>query len=143
MLTDPYDIILIRHLAYFQLGEAPLHQALCNLDRPEKSLLLRAPLDERAGGLGRCGTLIFEDATDPDYQTILATIRDAAKRLTLNKRFGMPGFRPNVYYVRTMQRYGVLPKAGAGDEPVSSYAADRAYWRSFTYVPRAQTKAAR
>ena len=44
LLFDLDDIILIRHLAYFQLGESPLYQSMCNLDRPEKSLLLRAPL---------------------------------------------------------------------------------------------------
>lgn len=130
LLTDPYDIILIRHLAYFQLGEAPLHQALCNLDRPEKSLLLRAPLDKSAGGLQLCGKPVFEDASDADYQEILTTIQRAAAQLARQKRFDMPGFRPNRFYIREMQHFGILPKELPADTPVDSYAVDQAYWNS-------------
>ncbi len=130
LLTDPYDIILIRHLAYFQLGEAPHHQALCNLDRPEKSLLLRAPLGKQAGGLGLCGKPIFDDPSDPDYREILAAIQDASARLAKEKRFDMPGFRPNRFYIREMQHFGILPKDLSGDTPVDTYAVDRAYWEA-------------
>ncbi|NQT40983.1 MAG: hypothetical protein HQ581_26060 [Planctomycetes bacterium] len=132
LLTDPYDIILIRHLAYFQLGEAPLHQALCNLDRPEKSLLLRAPLGTQAGGLQRCGKAVFQNASDPDYQEILASIRDAAARLAKHKRFDMPGFRPNRFYIREMQHFGILPRDLPDGTPVDTYSVDRAYWESIS-----------
>ncbi len=137
LLTDVYDIILIRHLAYFQLGEAPLYQSLCNLDRPEKSMLVRAPLGTKAGGLQRCGKPVFEDTADQDYREILAAINDASKRLAKHKRFDMPGFRPNRFYIREMQRYGVLPKNLPDDTPVDTYAVERAYWAKFQHeVPQ-------
>ena len=134
LLTDIYDIILIRHLAYFQLGEAPLHQELCNLDRPDKSLMLRAPLGRKAGGMQLCGQAVFEDRSDPDYREIHEAIQDAARRLRENKRFDMPGFRPNRFYIREMQSFAVLPKELAPDAPVDTYAADRAYWRTFEHA---------
>ncbi len=133
LLFDPYDIILIRHLAYFQLGEAPLHQALCNLDRPEKSLLLRAPLGKGAGGMELCGRAVFADGADPDYREMLAAIRDASQRLAQHKRFDMPGFRPNRSYIREMQHFGILPKALPDNASVDTYAADRAYWKTLEY----------
>jgi len=131
LLTDPFDIILIRHLAYFRLGEAPLHQAMCNLDRPEKSILLRAPLARGAGGLGLCGKPVFADATDPDYREILRAIQGASQRLARHKRFDMPGFRPNRFYIREMQHFGVLPMDLPDDAPVDAYAVDREYWDTF------------
>ncbi len=140
LLSDPYDIILIRHLAYFQLGEAPLHQALCNLDRPEKSVLLRAPLAKEAGGLQLCGEAVFADTADPDYREMLTAIRDASERLARHKRFDMPGFRPNRFYIREMQRYGVVPKGLPDDVPVDTYAVERAYWETFSHKPAIQTR---
>lgn len=48
----------------------------------------------------------------------------------------MDGFRPNKHYVREMRRYGILPPPQDGaDETIDVYATDRAYWRSFWYVP--------
>jgi len=129
------DIILIRHLAYFQLGEAPLYQALCNLDRPAHSLVLRAPLAKSAGGLQRCGQPVFRDTEDKDYREILARIEEASRQLHQQKRFDMPGFRPNRYYIREMQLYGVLPDDLAPDAPVDPYATDQAYWRTFQFAP--------
>ena len=125
------DIILIRHLAYFQLGEAPLYQALCNLDRPAQSLFLRAPLAKSAGGLERCGQAVFPDTRDRDYLAILSRIEDAARRLGEEKRFDVPGFRPNRYYVRELQLLGILPADLPADAPVDPYATDQAYWRTF------------
>jgi len=129
------DIILIRHLAYFQLGEAPLYQAMCNLDRPAHSIFLRAPLAESAGGLELCGQPVFQDRKDKDYLAILSRIEDASRRLYLKKRFDMPGFRPNRYYIREMQRIGILPDDLAADTPIDGYATDRAYWRTFQFAP--------
>jgi hypothetical protein len=110
-------------------------QALCNLDRPEKSLLLRAPLPKQAGGLGICGAGALEDTNDPAYQRLLAPIQAAAKSLAEGKRFDMPGFRPNQYYIREMQRFGILPRDLQPDEPVDYYATDQAYWKSFWWQP--------
>ena len=138
LLDQIDDIILIRHLAYFQLGEAALYQAMCNLDHPEKSLFLRAPLAKSAGGLGRCSQPVFKDRNDEDYLAILARIEAASKRLQEHKRFDMPGFRPNPYYIREMQAYGVLPKDLPADTPIDPYATDQAYWQTFQFVPHDQ-----
>ncbi len=110
-------------------------QALCNLDRPEKSLILRAPLGKQAGGLGICGEGAFTSTDDVDYQRILASIQSAAGRLAEGKRFDMPGFRPNRYYIREMQRFGFLPPDLKPDQSVDYYATDQAYWNSFWWHP--------
>jgi len=108
-----------------------------NISRPEKSLILRAPLAKEAGGLALCEEVSFKDTTDPLYKQILATIQNAHDRLMAGKRFDMPGFRPNEHYIREMQRFGFLPKNLAPDAPINIYATDRAYWDSFNYRPRA------
>jgi hypothetical protein len=130
LVTSFDDFNLVKRLAYLKFGEAPPHQAICNLTRPEKSLLVRAPLAVEAGGLGRCAEEIFANTADPDYQEILSAIRAAAHELNRRKRFDMPGFRPNPYYVRQMQQYGVLPRDLTGRPPIDPYATDRAYWDS-------------
>jgi hypothetical protein len=137
LLTDKEDIILIRHLAYFQFGESPLYQSFCNLDRPQHSILLLAPLSRDAGGLQRCGeTPVFADPSDPDYREILAAIKEAAVRLTRDKRFDMSGFRPNRFYVREMQRFGVLPQQMGEDATIDVYLTDQTYWELFSYRPK-------
>ena len=113
---------LLRHIVY-------------NLTRPEKSVLLRAPLSPAAGGLGLCRDEVFTDTADPHYQQILSAISAASRRLEAEKRFDMPGFRPNRHYCREMQRYGVLPTVLAADDPIDVYATDQAYWKSFWYQP--------
>ena len=113
--------------------------SLCNLTRPEKSALLLSPLAKQAGGYGICqakaGKQVLADAKDPDYQRILAAIRDASKELDRIKRFDMPAFRPNVHYIREMQRFGILPADLDPKAPVDPHAADQAYWRSLWYRP--------
>ncbi|MHB8970284.1 MAG: HzsA-related protein [Pirellulaceae bacterium] len=104
-----------------------------NLSYPEKSVLLRAPLAKQAGGFAACGTLVFADTADPDYQKILAAIQDAQARLQQILRFDMPGFRPRAEYVREMKRYGILPADQPDDVAVDVYATDRAYWQSLWY----------
>ena len=141
-------------------------QAPLNLTRPEKSLLLLAPLARKTGGLGLCKSkapaakprpwkprttddeldeilaernkkppdaAVFADATDRDYHALLAAVRAAKTHLDRIKRFDMPGFRPNVHYIREMTRYGVLPPTLGPNDPIDVYAADQAYWRSFWY----------
>ena len=101
-----------------------------NLSRPEKSMLLLAPLAKAAGGLQRCGPAVFTDAADPDYRIVLAAIEDARRRLQEIKRFDMPGFRPRPEYVAQMKRYGILPADLAPDAEIDVYAVEQAYWRS-------------
>ena len=81
-----------------------------------------------------CGQPVFADPTDPDYQEILAAIQDASQRLAEHKRFDMPGFRPNRFYLRELQHFGVLPPDLPEATPVDTYAADRAYWATFQHA---------
>lgn len=107
-----------------------------NLSRPEKSLLLAAPLAEAAGGLALCRDSegkpapVFADTSDPDYQKLLAMIAAGKSRLDAMKRFDMPGFQPNRQYLREMRHYGLIPADQNDDVPVDPYRLDRKYWQS-------------
>ncbi|NLY02039.1 MAG: glycosyltransferase [Rhodopirellula sp.] len=65
---------------------------------------------------------------------LLARIQDASRRLHAEKRFDMPGFRPNRYHIRQMRLFGVLPSQLPPDATIDPYATDQAYWRSLQYV---------
>ena len=131
LIGDVDEITFIRRMAYYKSGEAGPHQSLCNLSRPEKSLLVLAPLAKAAGGLGLCRPGVFADTGDAGYREILGAITEAARKLQAIKRFDMPGFRPNRHYVREMQTFGILPADLGPEDPIDPYATDRAYWRSF------------
>ncbi len=120
----------------FHFGAAWNPQSLCNLARPEKSVILRAPLARSAGGLGLCKEDVFQSTSDPAYRSLLAAITESSERLRNQKRFDMPGFRPNEHYIREMQRFGCLPRDLGPEDPVDIYKTDEAYWRSFWYQPR-------
>lgn len=114
-----------------------------NLTRPEKSLMLLAPLAESAGGWGLCRDAttkapanVFTDANDADYRKILALITAGQEHLGRMKRFDMPGFEPRRDWVREMVRYGVLP-AGSESQPakLDPYAIEQRYWRSLWHTP--------
>jgi len=124
-----------RTVNVFGHGNDMRPQVVCNISRPEKSLVLRAPLSKESGGLGLCKEAVFADTSDPLYQQILAAIRDAHARLQAGKRFDMPGFRPNEYYIREMQRFGFLPADLKPEDPIDVYAVDKDYWDSFRYRP--------
>ncbi len=122
---------------------------VANLTRPEKSIVLLAPLAKKAGGLGLCchkanrgekpkPADVFASRRDSDYQKLLAGITRAKADLDRRKRFDMPGFRPNEHYIREMQRYGTLPADLAAADPIDPYATDEKYWRSFWYRPKRQ-----
>ena len=132
---DPNDIRIrfSRHLMF-------------NLSRPEKSLILLAPMATDAGGYGLCrqrsqngsfgeSVTIFADPNDPDYQKVLALCRRGKRRLEEIKRFDMPDFRPTPTYVREMKRYGILPNDLAENALIDVYATDRAYWLSLWWQP--------
>jgi hypothetical protein len=120
-------------IGYYKFGSARPPQSLCNLTRPEQSLLLAAPLSNSAGGLELCSSAVFADKSDADYQRILARIQAAADLHRREKRFDMPGFQPNLYFVRKLQEYGILPDELTPNQPVDPYQADRAYWDSFIH----------
>ena len=133
-----------------------------NLSRPQKSLVLLAPLAEAAGGYAAgepvssqgegeprpveedrsrppepiVHPVVFADTDDPDYQKILVHLQDAKAKLDEIKRFDMPGFKPNEHYVRELKRYGVLPASfDLSGDPIDVYTIDEAYFRSFWHVP--------
>lgn len=105
-----------------------------NLSRPEKSLMLLAPLAKEAGGYGKCvkdDKPVFASTADADYQKILAMVSAGKRRLEEITRFDMPTFKPEPAYLREMKRYGVLP---AGFDPAKEkldvYELDQRYWES-------------
>jgi cytochrome c553 len=115
-----------------------------NLSRPEKSLLLLAPLAKAAGGWGLCrepesglAAAVFASTGDPDYQALLALITSGRDFLAKNQRFDMPGFVPRVDWVREMQRYDVLPAALKPADITDVYAVERKYWESLWHQPNA------
>jgi hypothetical protein len=123
-----------------------------NLSRPEKSLILLAPLASDAGGYALCRqrdangvsgepVTVFADANDDDYQKILALCCEGKQHLEQIKRFDMPGFRPTPGYVREMQRFGILPRDLPNDAPIDIYATDQAYWRSLWWHPTTTARA--
>lgn len=115
-----------------------------NLSRPERSLMLLAPLAKSAGGHGTCrnagqapreGAVLTSDS-DPDWQTLLAMIRAGRDRLNEVKRFDMPGFQPRPEWIAEMRRCGVLPAAtGSPAAAIDCYAVERTYWQSLHHQP--------
>ncbi len=112
-----------------------------NLSRPEKSLLLLAPLSESARGLGLCAdgdqpAIVFAGTDDPDYRTLLAMVEAGKAYLEKIKRFDMPGFEPRPEYVNEMKRYGVLAASfDPASEAIDVYDADEEYFRMFWHRP--------
>ncbi|HOX56335.1 MAG TPA: hypothetical protein P5205_07385 [Candidatus Paceibacterota bacterium] len=114
-----------------------------NLSRPERSVILLAPLAESAGGWGLCRDAetrsprtVFADTADPGYQALLALCVAGKEALAHDTgRFDMPGFRPRADWVREMKRYGVLPLDLDADVRVDCYAAEQKYWESLWYRP--------
>jgi len=140
--------------ADFLSWERPLSRfsrhRIFNLDHPEHSLVLMAPLAKGKGGYAEgkpvkrkvvesrsaapkpvTHPVIFEGTDDPDYEKILTHVRAAKAKLAEIKRFDMPGFKPNEHYVREMKRYGVLPQSfDLQKDRIDVYETDRKYWRS-------------
>ena len=109
---------------------------LFNLSRPEKSMVLLAPLAKEAGGYGICPGPVFKDTSDPDYQALLGSMKAASEYLKTATLYHMPGFRPNEHYIREMQRYGVLAKAfDVEKQPIDVFQTDQVYWQTFWHQP--------
>ncbi|MDP6542664.1 MAG: hypothetical protein QGH60_01650 [Phycisphaerae bacterium] len=116
---------------------------LYNLSRPEKSLLLLAPLGRAAGVYAPNAKappacpVVFKSTKDPDYQTLLTAIREAKAFIDKITRFDKPGFRPRPEYIREMKRYGLLDKAfDLSKDTIDVYKMDRKYWDSLNYRPK-------
>ena len=115
-----------------------------NLSRPEKSLMLLAPLAASAGGYGWCRELkgtsqvtTFSSESDPDYQKLLALAQRGQSFLAENKRFDVPDFTPKPEWVREMKRYGIIPECTTAGEICDPYKIEQLYWRSLWYQPKA------
>jgi hypothetical protein len=72
----------------------PAYRSL-RITRPQFNAFLTAPLARAAGGSGACGTAVFEDTDDPDYEAILKTFEPITKMLEQRPRMDMPGARPS------------------------------------------------
>ena len=120
-----------------------------NLSKPEKSLVLLAPLAEKAGGWGACKARedsvgqkeaagnLFSSTKDEDYQAILQWIEQGKICLEENKRWDMPGFKPHPFYVREMKRFGILPEQfDLKKDDIDVFATDRRYFESSWYYPK-------
>jgi len=110
-----------------------------NLSRPEKSIMLLAPLSKEAGGWGLCtnaeGRAVFTSRDEADYRTLWAMIEAGRTHLERAGRFDMPHFRPRAEYLREMKRYGIWDGEPAGTDPVNPYELDRRYWEALQYRP--------
>jgi hypothetical protein len=112
-----------------------------NLSRPEKSLVLLAPLAETGGGWGICRdprtkqpATVFAGPDDPDYRKLLDLCVAGRDHLTQVGRFDMPTFRPRIDWVREMVRYGVL-RSDTDPAVRDYYAVERRYWESLWHRP--------
>lgn len=109
-----------------------------NLSRPEKSLILLAPLAKEAGGWGLCrvpegtkGGAVFASTEDPGYRAILGMVAAGKQYLDREStRFDSPAFRPRKDWVREMKRYGILPETVKPEEVTDVYAIEQDYWKS-------------
>jgi hypothetical protein len=119
-----------------------------NLSRPEKSMMLLAPLAKEAGGFGLCrvddgkggASPVFASREDAGYKAILAMCEAGKTHLDEMTRFDMPTFRAPMPYLREMARYGIIPAMPRTDEKVDSYQLDRRYWESLWFHPAESNK---
>ena len=107
-----------------------------NLSCPEKSRFFNGPLARAAGGLERCGEIVFADRNDPDYLTILAGIERARQYILSGTRPSVTPFYANRHYTREMIRYGILPPDHDYQTmPIDPFETDQKYWESLWYDP--------
>lgn len=114
-----------------------------NLSRPEKSLMLLAPLVKAAGGWELCRdpksgarAKVFAGCDDADYQALRAMITAGTDFLAEHKRFDMSGFVPRTDWVREMKRYGVLADGVKPGDVTDVYAVEMKYWESLWHAPK-------
>jgi mono/diheme cytochrome c family protein len=51
-----------------------------DLRQPDRTLFLRAPLNKSAGGSQRCQGTVYQDESDPDYQSVRELVRGAVQK---------------------------------------------------------------
>lgn len=57
-----------------------------DLQAPERSLFLLAPLAQASGGTGKCKGIVYQDRTDADYVAVLKLTKDAVDRAWTHPR---------------------------------------------------------
>jgi len=127
-------------------------EVVYNLTRPEKSIMLLAPLARTSGGWGmqRRGkggkpsgepVEVFKDTKDPDYRVLLKGIQKSKWLLDRITSFEMPNFKPRASWVREMKRFGIIPASfELGRDNINVYDVERRYWRSLWYYPPSMTR---
>lgn len=157
-LVLPHGFADDRGMTYIEFAEPRVVDPLLNtsrhivfnLSRPEKSLMLLAPLAEAAGGWGLCRdpktkerVTVFASRDDRDYQTLLAMCLAGRRELEQIGRFDMPGFHPSREWLREMKRYGVLPSTVKPTDSLDVYTVEKKYWESLWFQPVQQSTAAK
>jgi hypothetical protein len=130
----------------FNLDLTMARQFVCNdavnLTRPEKALLLLAPLGKNAGGLGYCrkgegSHAVYKSKSDPGYEALLDYMNVLKEAQDNNKRYNMPGFKPNEHYIENMKRYGIIPADyDPKTQDIDVFKTDRDYWESVRWKPQ-------
>ncbi len=125
-----------------------------NMEHPEQSLMLLAPLPKDAGGYGLClqrdsrskykrlpkdfkleadPANIFESRDDPNYKALLQQLKEMSAHL--KKRATFPHaekWRPVGDYIRAMKLYGVLPENYNWEQhPIDPFKIDEHYYSIF------------
>jgi hypothetical protein len=112
---------------------------LLNFTRPELSPLILGPLAKAAGGYESCAA-VFANKSDPDYQQLLAAIKQGKALLDIEPRFSTAGFKPNQQYVRELKKFGILPGSfDLAQHEIDVYQTDQDYWESLWLKPAAST----
>jgi hypothetical protein len=87
------DVAARRCAACHVEGKIPRRE-WTRITEPELNPFLVAPLAREAGGSQRCGTAVFPNREDPDYQAILSTFAPVERLLRERPRMDMPGAKP-------------------------------------------------
>jgi hypothetical protein len=134
--TDPTKVGNTAWMKQYADPRVQFHrERVYNLTRPNKSLLLLAPLATTAGGYGTCGS-IFTDTNDADFQAILNSAIAGKRFIDSLTRFNMPNFHPRPDWVREMVRYGILPQGTKASDNIDVYATEEKYWESLWWKPQ-------
>jgi hypothetical protein len=86
------DVSRRRCASCHQDGKIP-RQFWTRITNPHLNNFLLAPLSREAGGSGRCGSPVFANTFDPDYQAILHTFDSVLAALRERPRMDMTGAR--------------------------------------------------
>ncbi len=125
--------------------------ALFNLENPEASAILKAPLAKEAGGWGACRqtkarswnpaeytpdseaapAAVFTSADDEEYKALHDFIVSDLKNFSKRPDYYQEGFVPAPFYPREMKRYGVLNKDWQWRMPIDYFELEERYYHLF------------